>query len=131
MTNYHNLNNLIWIWNGQSPDYIVPAEKYDIASIDIYLRNETDFGSHSAQHQWLENITGGKKMLAVSECGDIPNVNAMVRDNSIWSFYGLWYGSYLMDSDDAFSEAYNPYTDWYNMYNSEKAITLYNYINRS
>lgn len=37
MVEYHQLHNLIWIWNGQSADYLVPETQYDIAAADIYL----------------------------------------------------------------------------------------------
>ncbi|GHU52868.1 mannan endo-1,4-beta-mannosidase [Clostridia bacterium] len=130
MTNYHQLNNLIWIWNGQSKDYLVPMTQYDIASLDIYLRDETDFSSRSAQFKWLSKITEQKKLLAVSECGNLPKIDAMLRDKSMWSFFGLWYGEYISNSGFALTEGYNSLDDFYNIYNSEKSITLYDYVNR-
>jgi mannan endo-1,4-beta-mannosidase len=121
MTNYHNLNNLIWVWSGQSLDYLVPENQYDIASLDIYLKGETDFSSRSAQFKWLTTIQN--KLVGISECGDIPSIDAMLRDETLWSFFGLWYGEFL-------SEEYNSDEELYNIYNNEKSVTLYDYVNR-
>ena len=130
-TYYHKLNNLIWIWNGQDKEYTVSSNMYDIASLDIYLTGETDFGSRVEQYQWLNNVTGSKKLLAISECGNVPNIDNMFRDKSMWSFFGLWYGNYIMTTDGKFSEAYNSAEQLKKVYNSEGTINLYKYINRN
>lgn len=54
MTEYHKLNNLIWIWNGQSEDYLVDDDRFDIAAIDIYLDPGTEYSSRSEQYLWLK-----------------------------------------------------------------------------
>ncbi|MDR0918514.1 MAG: hypothetical protein LBM93_04605 [Oscillospiraceae bacterium] len=130
MTEYHKLNNLIWIWNGQSKNFIVPSNQYDIGSADIYLRNETEFSSRSVLFKWLNRTTSQQKLLAVSECGDLPNINDMFRDNAVWSFFGLWYGEYISTDGYTLSPAYNSLEEFNAVYNSEKSITLYDYVNR-
>ncbi len=124
MTEYHELNNLIWIWNGQSEDYLVDAEMYDIASLDIYLPEETAYSSRYEQFVLLSRMTGGEKMLALSETSSVPNMNDMFRDNCIWSFFGLWYGQYLIGEDGQFSEKYTSLDDMVAFYNSEAVLTL-------
>ncbi|MDE6706961.1 MAG: hypothetical protein K2K06_02850 [Oscillospiraceae bacterium] len=116
MTEYHNLHNLIWIWNGQNESYLV--NNYDIASLDIYLNPEQDFNSQYENFLALYRHTKGKKLLALSECSTVPDINFMFRDNTIWSFCGLWYGEYLE------SEIYTSKQDMINFYNSEAVITL-------
>ena len=113
MTEYHNLHNLIWIWNGQSESYLV--NQYDIASMDIYLNPDEDFGSRYEQFVSLYRMTKHKKILALSEVSTLPDMNLMFRDNTIWSFAGLWYDNYLSDI--------NPET-LIHFYNSEKVLTL-------
>ncbi|MBR2912396.1 MAG: hypothetical protein IKC40_00560, partial [Oscillospiraceae bacterium] len=61
MTEYHKLNNLIWIWNGQSAEYLVDETMYDIASMDIYLPKETPYSSRYEQFVLLSRMTGGEK----------------------------------------------------------------------
>ncbi|HHX56848.1 MAG TPA: glycoside hydrolase [Clostridiales bacterium] len=130
-TYYHELNNLIWVWNGQGKEYTVSNNLFDIASLDIYLTGETDFGSRVEQYQWLNKVTESKKLLAISECGIVPNIDNAFRDKSMWSFFGLWYGNYLMSSDGKFSEAYNSAEQLKKTYNSDGSINLYEYINRN
>ena len=115
MTQYHNLHNLIWIWNGQSESWLV--DKYDIASMDIYLDENQNFNSRYEEFVSLYRMTKHKKLLALSECGSLPDVNLMFRDNTVWSFMGLWYDKYLMGIDSQ---------TLINFYNSEKAVTLDN-----
>ena len=35
-THYHKLNNLIWVWNGQDPDWYVGDDRCDIIGEDVY-----------------------------------------------------------------------------------------------
>lgn len=124
MTEYHKLNNLIWIWNGQSAEYLVDESMYDIASMDIYLPKETPYSSRYEQFVLLSRMTGGEKMLALSETSSVPSMNDMFRDNCIWSFFGLWYGEYLTDAQGEYSEKYTSAEDMVALYNSEAALTL-------
>jgi mannan endo-1,4-beta-mannosidase len=109
-TDYYDLDNLVWIWNGQSSDYLVSSQFYDIASLDIY--NSDDMGSAGEQFVSLKNtVDDDNKILAISECSGIPNLNLIERDNSKWSFFGLWYDDYLYDIDkDELIEKYNSET---------------------
>lgn len=124
MTEYHGLNNLIWVWNGQNEEYMVDSSRYDIAAVDIYLPPDTEFGSRSEQYQWLKSITDSGKLLAISECSSVPNVDDMLRDNSLWSFFGLWFGEYLTDASGNLSELYTMKDEFIKIYNAENSITL-------
>ena len=124
MTEYHHLDNLIWIWNGQSAAYLVPENTYDIASVDIYLQPQMQYGSRFEQFLSLKKITGGRKLLALSECSSLPDPEMMQIDRSVWSFFGLWYGDYLMNPDGTFCDTYYSSNDLYKLYNSEQALTL-------
>ena len=121
MTKYHGLHNLIWVWNGQSDEYLV--EKYDIASLDIYLSEDKHFGSRYEQFASLYRMTGGHKILALSEASTPPDMNEMFRDKTVWSFFGLWYGDYLIDENGKYSEKYTPADTMIAVYNAENAIT--------
>ncbi len=123
-TEYHGLHNLIWIWNGQSEEYLVDESMYDIASLDIYLSEDSEFSSRSAQFLSLYRMTAGSKLLALSEASSVPNANDMHRDSCIWSFFGLWYGEYLIDSDGYYNESYTTAEEMIILYNSELSLTL-------
>lgn len=108
MTEYHQLHNLLWVWNGQSDSYWADDTTYDIASLDLYVDQEESYGSRYEQFLALKNMTDGK-ILALSECSTVPDVNAMFRDNAVWSYFGLWYDTYLYDytSKEALIDIYN------------------------
>ncbi len=113
MTEFHNLHNLIWLWNGQSESWLV--NQYDIASMDIYLDENQEFGSRYEEFLSLYRMTKHKKILALSECGTVPDMNLLFRDHTIWSFMGLWYDPYLSGIEEQ---------KLIDFYNSEKALTL-------
>ena len=128
LSRYHGLNNLIWVWNGQSKSYLVPESTYDIASADIYLQPGVRFGSRYEVFQSLASLTNRRKMLAVSECGSLPQTGQMMLDQSVWSFFGLWYGDYLIKPDGTFSDRYYSSSDLYILYNSDRTLTLNDFL---
>lgn len=129
-TEYHKLNNLIWIWSAQGTDYFVGNAAFDIASVDLYSDN-TDNTSYYKQYQWIYSLTGGQKLIALSECGTLPDMELTFRDRAVWSFFGLWYGDYILDKNGDLSEKYNTREDLIRMYNSNRTITLDKYKNKS
>ena len=128
LTDYHGLNNLIWVWNGQSTTCLVPTDTYDIASVDVYLPADHTFGSRYEQFLSLARITNGRKMLALSECSALPDLKMISVDSAVWSFFGLWYGEYIMKPDGSFSDAYYSSNDLYNLYNSKLALSLNDFL---
>lgn len=128
LTDYHHLHNLIWVWNAQSADFSVPADTYDIASADVYIQPDRAFGSRSEQYVSLARITDGRKMLALSECSALPDQKMMLIDQSVWSFFGLWYGEYIMHSDGSFSDRYYSSSDLYKLYNSDLTFSLNDFL---
>ena len=128
LTDYHGLHNLIWIWNGQSAAYLVPEQTYDIASVDVYLQPRMEFGSRYEQYISLARLTNGRKLLALSECSALPSPEMMQLDASVWSFFGLWYGDYLMKPDGTFNDANYTSMDLYNLYNSELTLSLNDFL---
>ncbi len=114
LTDYHQLHNLLWVWNGQSASYLVDESQYDIASLDLYVDAEESYGSRYEQYVALRNMTPGK-LLAISEASTLPDINAMFRDNAVWLYCGLWYAPYLGEyTDDATLISF---------YNSEGTLT--------
>ena len=85
------------------------SSQYDIASLDLYVEKEETYGSRYEQYVALRNMVSSGKLLAISECSNLPDMNAMFRDNAVWSFFGLWYAPYLGEYTDnnALVEFYN------------------------
>lgn len=127
-TDYFQLDNLIWVWNGQSESTLVDKNTFDIASLDIYMGSEKDFGSRYEQFLALQKIVGEDKLIALSECSEIPDIDISFRDNSVWSFFGLWYGKYIMDENGGYSEEFMDKDSFIRIYNSDGVISLDEYI---
>lgn len=124
-TNYFELDNLIWVWNGMSSAYSVDESTFDIASYDLYTDTEK-FGSRSDQLIAIQSYINNK-IIAVSECNNIPDIASLFRDNSVWSFFGLWNEEYIYDSDGNYSEQYTTKEELIKAYNSEGSLTLDEY----
>lgn len=129
MTEYFGLDNLIWIWNGQSADTLVDKNTFDIAAVDIYIGSDKEYGSRYEQFAALQKLVGSDKLIALSECSSVPDIDVSFRDNAVWSFFGLWYGEYLEDENGGYSEKYMSKDSFIRAYNSSGALTLDEYIN--
>lgn len=86
LTNYHKLNNLIWVWNcygnehGSASDWFPGYDKVDIISYD-YPRSSS----------WSEyqTIHGGKgKPFGLAETGGLPNPDNF--SNQSWLYFVTW-----------------------------------------
>lgn len=95
LVNVYGLDNLIWVWTvdvtaGAEDQYLdwYPGNDYvDIVGVDIYEDN-TD--AKDRQYQALVNMTGGKKLVTVSECGNIPDPSASYDAGHRWSWFMVW-----------------------------------------
>lgn len=93
LENYHKLTNLIWIWNGQDKHHTVNANTYDIAGTDIYAA-ENNHKSQVSEFNKLKELTWEGKMIALTECGNLPAVEEMEKDGIMWLYSMLWYGDF-------------------------------------
>jgi mannan endo-1,4-beta-mannosidase len=122
MVNYHKLKNLIWVWTNEpkaaTPDADwYPGDNYvDIVGVDIYKTG--DHNSQSILFNNLNDLYGGKKIVTVSECGSIPDVDNLVKDAAAWSWFMPWYGDFTRNSTN------NSLDLWKKMFASEYVITL-------
>ena len=116
----HEIKNLIWVWTSEANNSALswyPGDEYvDIIGLDIY--DEGNHGSQMMAFQELKSIFGGKKMLALSECGSIPAMEAMKKDKTIWSYYMPWYGEHTKDPK------WNTTNDWFTSFSDPDVITL-------
>ena len=118
MVNYHGLKNLIWVWTREpNDDAWYPGDEYvDMVGRDIYKQ-----GDHSSQineFNSLNTLYGTKKMITLSECGSIPDVDNLITDNAAWSWFMPWYGDYTRSSTN------NSLDLWKKMFASAYVITL-------
>jgi len=119
-TKEHGLNNLIWVWTSEATDNArnwYPGDEYvDIIGLDVY--DQGNHGSQMLSFEELKRLFNGKKLLTLSECGSIPSIAAMKRDNTIWSYYMPWYGDHTKNPD------WNTVDDWASSLSDPDVITL-------
>lgn len=128
LTEYFELDNLIWIWNGQSADTLVDKSTFDIAAVDLYINDEKDYGDKFYERfAAVQKFVGKDKLIAISECGSVPDMDAAFRDNARWSFFGLWCGKYIQDEKGDYSEEFTSKENLIRCYNSNGALTLDEY----
>ncbi|MBE6901499.1 MAG: beta-mannanase [Ruminococcaceae bacterium] len=96
--NYHKLTNIIWVWNGQTKHCMVHPNSYDIAGIDYY-GEANDHSSKLDQYNKLNSMNADSgKMLALTECGCIPDPDECKETGAMWLYYMLWNGEFLCET---------------------------------
>jgi mannan endo-1,4-beta-mannosidase len=118
MVKYHGLKNLIWVWTREPNDEAwYPGDEYvDIVGRDMYRQG--DHTSQIAEFNAMNALYGTKKMITLSECGSIPDVDNLVQDKAAWSWFMPWYGDYTRNS------THNSLDLWKKMFASNYVITL-------
>ncbi len=97
LENYHKLSNIIWVWNGQSKHAAVDPNTYDIAGIDYYASKETHSPCANKYNE-LAKYTYEGKMLALSECGYMPDPQQCVDEGIMWLYYMIWNGDFIYEA---------------------------------
>lgn len=116
----HSLKNLIWVWNGSSPDYYPGGDYVDIVGQSFYEKSANSFaGRFSA----LSDSLPSRKPLCVTSCDVLPNVDYMNRDNAIWLWTAAGGGTYTVNGAGALSEDYNRAAYLQYFYNTDIAVT--------
>ncbi|MFR9532611.1 MAG: glycosyl hydrolase [Rikenellaceae bacterium] len=99
LTNYHGLNNLIWVW---TVDKMTDADKWypgdemvDILGTDIY--GTPTHASRRDYFDFVATIGSHTKIVALSECGAIPSPENMIEGGDRWSWFMPWVGDFTQD----------------------------------
>lgn len=118
MTNHHKLNNLIWVWTtqGNDADWYPGDEYVDIVGRDLYP-GENVHDSQLAEFIKAKASTSENKMIALSECGAIPDPDLMFQKGDRWLWFMPWYGDFTRD------EKHNGSEYWKTVMNSSYVIT--------
>lgn len=108
LVNYHQLNNLIWVF--------AFSEQVDLAFypgnevVDIVALEADDGNNQQAlfteQYQKLKDNFDGQKLLTLARTGTVPDVGYLHEQNTFWSYYltqmtddGVWGPGNLSSSD--------------------------------
>ena len=122
LTNYHHINNLIWVWNGQDPSYYPGDEYVDILGYDIYA-DEHDSSSQKETYEFTKTPTETSMIVALSENGALFDPDLAFNDGARWAWFCTWNGEYTL-KDMQLSDQYTTLDMWKKVYNSERVLTL-------
>lgn len=120
MTQVKGVHNVLWVWNAGTDDYDWNPgdEYYDFVSADIY-NNALDYSSNSSTFDKLKTLTRGKKIIALSENGPLPDIDKQADEEAMWSWWMPWYQTWNGNFVDQTSKA-----EWQKVMNDERVITL-------
>ena len=117
LTEYHGLHNLIWEFTssaaeGNHLEWYPGDDVVDMVGLDVY----TD-PSSTMNGQWYDILEhyNGRKLIALSETGTLPNADAMEKWGIDWSYFSPWNGTFVDAMSPAALQA---------LLNDEDVITL-------
>jgi mannan endo-1,4-beta-mannosidase len=92
MVNVHHLDNLVWVWNVNSPsgnagavgDYYPGAGFADVVTMDIYGEFKQEY------YQSMVDLAAGKP-IALAEVGGLPSPEVLEKQPG-WAYFMAWSG---------------------------------------
>jgi mannan endo-1,4-beta-mannosidase len=121
LVNHHGLNNLIWVWTSSGSSQALnwyPGDEYvDMIGADIYLPDGT-YSSNFVTFDNLASIFGGRKIIALSETGPMPDPESAFIEGATWSWFSTWSGEFITDGIKNTTEHID------NVHNHDFTITL-------
>jgi mannan endo-1,4-beta-mannosidase len=116
-TEYHGLDNLIWVWNAPEEGWYPGDDVVDINSIDRYFPKKEEYLLEGEFEKAIA-LTGEAKPIALGEIGSIPELG-QVMQTSTWLWFMVW-------NSFQSNEEWNTKEALIRNYNSDYAITLEN-----
>lgn len=89
LTNHHQLNNLIWVWSTPEEDWYPGNNKLDVFGFDSYP-GEFNYATQKAMFDKYYDISGGQKIIAMTENGPIPAIDALKQQDAMWAYFASW-----------------------------------------
>lgn len=89
LTNYHHLDNLIWIWSTPETDWYPGNDSVDMIGYDSYPGNY-NYTTQKSMFDQLYTLTAGKKIIAMTENGPIPDIDACFSEEAPWAYFMSW-----------------------------------------
>ncbi len=104
LVEFHGLHNLIWVWTWEPAQGVggpldwYPGDDYvDVVSRDFYSSDPEDL----IRDEWdrIEGQFEGNKLVALSESGTLPDMEASTDRGIWWSWFSIWTGEFIRDMD--------------------------------
>jgi mannan endo-1,4-beta-mannosidase len=88
LTGHHDLHNLIWVLASEDPEWYPGDEVVDIVGADKYPPSMSD--PLSSTWEGLKAQYDGRKLIALTETGGMPDIEKMHQFGVWWSFFIPW-----------------------------------------
>lgn len=120
----HGLNNLIWVWTAESDNITTeelkewyPGDNYcDIIGTPIYADG---IDSQIERFLFINEAFEGRKMIAITECGNILDIEACHSAGDTWLYFTI------NSADNNYNYyQYNTESHWNKTLNSPFVVTL-------
>ncbi|MDQ2687242.1 MAG: beta-mannanase [Armatimonadota bacterium] len=99
LTKTHKLHNLIWVYSsGTDPKWYPGDDVVDVVGVDEYPKDPSD--ALTTVWDKLLNQYGGRKSLALTEFGGVPDVTKMQQFGVRWAYFMTWNGREKMPAAD-------------------------------
>lgn len=92
LTNHHGINNLVWVLTSEDPAWYPGDDVVDVVGVDAYPSDRSD--TLSSRWSPLLSRFDGKKPIALTEFGGVPDIDAMRQVGVSWAYFCSWNGSY-------------------------------------
>ena len=125
----HQLNNIIWVWSTESTNLTkdelkkwYPGDEYvDVIGTNSYADNTN---SQIDRFLLLNETFEGHKMIAITECGNIPDIPKCHNMGDTWLYFNSMYATNsdgTLSLDKTFQ--LNTTSRWNALLNHQKVIT--------
>ena len=125
LTDYHGLNNLIWLWNGEHADWYPGDEYVDIIGEDPYPGRRV-YSSQIERFLQALDYTDARKLIVMSENGSLFDPDLAVRDGAMWGFFATWKREFVLASrhPPVYSEEWTERWMLEHVYAHERTLSL-------
>lgn len=125
LVNDYGIHNMIWCWTVQTCNAgelaslaqlqgaYVGNDKCDFVGVDIY--SDDDLFSDFDRFYLTRELVEGKKMVALSECGNLFNPEVAFEKGETWLYFMQWYET---ENNTYFIKSYSPAETWQQVVNS-------------
>lgn len=121
LTNYHRLDNLIWVWNGEDPGWYPGDDVVDIVGRDFY-GDKRDYSPRAEEFKKVETYADTDKMVALTETGVLPDPDLLRKTGAKWLWFMIWSEVFVLD------EAQKEYSEEYNEAHMLKKVYQHDYV---
>ncbi len=92
LTNHHGIDNLVWVLTSEDPAWYPGDDVVDVVGVDAYPSDRSD----TLSSRWSPLLArfDGKKPIALTEFGGVPDIDAMRQVGVSWAYFCSWNGSY-------------------------------------